>query len=84
MKLETVGGVPVGYLGFQVCRKVDDMNRTKRALLWANTTTNAQAFRDEGDLGLGRNLDAKFSGADNGAGLFTFLTTFLIGEIRCQ
>lgn len=58
------------------------MNSTERAFLRADTATNAQALGDESDLGLGSDLNAKFSGADNGAGLFAFLTAFLKLETR--
>lgn len=67
----------MGDLAFQVGRQVDDVNGTERAFLRADTATNTQALGDESDLGLGSDLNAKFSGADDGAGLFAFLTTFL-------
>ena len=80
MKLEAVGGVAVGDLTLQVGRQVDDMNSAEWAFLRADTATNTEALRDESDLGLGSNLNAKLSGTDDGAGLFTFLTTFLDGK----
>ena len=77
MELEAVGRVAVGDLSFQVGRQVDDVNGTERTFLRANTATDTQALGDESDLGLGSDFDTKFSGTDDGAGLFTFLTTFL-------
>jgi hypothetical protein len=50
MELEGVGRVTVSDFLFQIGRQVDDMNSAKWALLGTDTTTNAQIFRDEGDL----------------------------------
>ena len=47
------------------------------ALLYTDTTTNTQELRDECDLRIGRDFDAQLARADNGAGLFAFLSTFL-------
>ena len=50
MKLEAVGRVAVGDLGLEVGGQVDDVNGSEWALLGTDTTTNAQALGDEGDL----------------------------------
>lgn len=78
VELEAIGRITVGDLSLQVGGQVDDVNRTERALLRADTTTNAQSLGDEGDLGLGGDLDAKFASANHRARLFAFLTTFLL------
>lgn len=65
VQLETIGRVTVGDLGFQIGGQVDDVNRTKRAFFRTDTTTNAQALRDEGDFGLRGDFDAKLSCANN-------------------
>lgn len=77
MQLKAVGGVAVGDLGFQVGGQVDDVNGTERTLLGTDTTTDAKTFRDEGDLGLGGDLDTELAGTDHRARLLTFLATFL-------
>lgn len=76
VKLEAVGGVTVGDLGFQIGGQVDDVNGTERALLRANTTTNAQLLGDEGDLGLGSHFNTHLTRADHGARFLALLTTF--------
>lgn len=77
MKLEAVGGVPVGDRAIQVGRQVDNVDGAKRAFLGTDTTTNAQTFRDEGDLGFGAHFDTELSGTDHRARLLALLTTFL-------
>jgi hypothetical protein len=67
----------VGHLGLEVRRQIDDVNGTEGTFLRADTATNAQAFGDVGNFGLGSDFDAKLAGSDNGAGLLAFLTTFL-------
>lgn len=67
----------MGDLGFQVGGQVDNVDGTERTFLGTDTTTDAKAFRDEGDLGLGSDLDTELAGTDDGARLLTFLATFL-------
>ena len=67
----------MGDLGLKIGRQVDDMDGSKGTFLGADTTTDAQSLRDEGDLGLGGHLDAQLSRANDRTGLFAFLTTFL-------
>jgi hypothetical protein len=77
VQLETVGRVSVGDLSLEVRGQVDNVDGIKRALLGANTASNAQALRDEGNLGGRVYLDAQLACAHDGTGLFAFLTTFL-------
>jgi hypothetical protein len=77
MKLEAVGGVSMGDLGFEIGRQVDDMNCPEGAFLRTNATSNAKSLGDEGDFRLGRNLDTELASSHDGAGLLAFLTTFL-------
>jgi hypothetical protein len=77
VKLETVGGVTVGNLGLQVGRQVDDVNGTEGAFLGTDTATDTEALGDEGNLGLGSDLDTQLTRTDDGARLLTFLATFL-------
>lgn len=51
--------------------------RTRRHVLTAYTAPYAQALRYESDLRLGRDLDAKLAGPDNGARFLAFLAAFL-------
>lgn len=69
-------------LGLEVGGQVDDVDGIKGTLLGADTATNAQALRDEGDFGTGVDLDAQFARADYGTRLFAFLSTFLGGVRR--
>ena len=50
VELETVCGVPVCDLGFKIRRQVDDVDGTERAFLNADTTSNAEPLRYEGNL----------------------------------
>ena len=77
MQLEAIGRVAVGDLGLKVCRQVDDMNGTEGTFLRANTATDTEALRNEGNFGLGCHFDTKLACADHRARLFALLTTFL-------
>lgn len=77
VKLEAVGRVAVGDLGLEVGGQVDDVNGSEWALLGTDTTTNAQALGDEGDLRSGIDFNAKLASADHRARLLALLTTFL-------
>lgn len=56
----------MGDLSLEIGWQVDDGNGIERAFLRADTTTNAKTFRNEGDLGVGRNLDAELARANYG------------------
>ena len=77
MQLEAVGAVAVSHLGFKVGWQVDDVDGIERAFLWADTTSNAEALRDEGNLAVRSDFDAEFAGSHNGTGLFAFLSALL-------
>jgi hypothetical protein len=77
VKLEAVGRITVGDLGFQVCGQVDNVDGTEGTFLRTDTATDTKAFRDESDLGFRRHFDTELSGTDDGARLFTLLATFL-------
>lgn len=64
-------------LGLEVGGQVDDVDGVEGAFLRTDTTSNAQALRDEGDLGVGRHFDTQLARAHNGTGLLAFLSTFL-------
>lgn len=64
-------------LSLKVGRQVDDVNGTKRALLWADTATDTQTLGDVGNFGLGRNLNTELSRPDDGARFLALLTAFL-------
>lgn len=77
VQLEAVGRVSVGDLGLEVGGQVDDVDGVEGAFLGADTATDTQALRDEGDLGLGRDFDAQLARADYGTRLLAFLPAFL-------
>lgn len=77
VQLEAVCRIPMGDLGLEVCGKVDDVNRTEWTFFRTDTTANAQTLGNVGNLGFGSDFDAEFAGSNDGARLFTFLTTFL-------
>ena len=61
MHLEAVGRVSMRDLCFEVRWQIDDVDGSERAFLGAYSTTYAQPFGNEGDLGLWRHLDTKFA-----------------------
>lgn len=83
VELEGVGGISVCDLRLEVGWQVDDVDGAEWALLWADTTSNAQGLGDEGDLGCWVNLDTEASRSDDWAGLLALLTTFLEAISTC-
>jgi hypothetical protein len=77
MQLEAICGIAVGDLSLEVGGQVDDVDGPKGTFLWADTATDAKAFRDESNLGLCVNLNAELACADHRARLFAFLAAFL-------
>lgn len=75
MELEAVGAIAVGDLALQVGGKVDDGDGIERALLGADTASNAERLGNEGQTRLGRYLNAELSAANDRAGLLAFLAT---------
>jgi hypothetical protein len=77
VELEAVGRVAVRDLGLEVRGQIDDVDGVEGAFLRADTTTDTQALRDEGDLGGRVDFDAQLAGAHDGARLLAFLSAFL-------
>jgi hypothetical protein len=77
MELETVGGVSMSDHGLEVGGKIDDHNGFEGTFFRADTATDAEPFRDEGDFGGTVDFDAQFACSDDGARLLALLTTFL-------
>jgi hypothetical protein len=50
MQLETVGRISMGNHGLEVRGQVDDRDGVEWAFLWADTATDAETFRDEGNF----------------------------------
>lgn len=65
------------HLGLEIGGQVDDVDGVEGALLGTDTASDAEPLRDEGNLGLGRDLNAELSGTNDRARFLTFLTTFL-------
>lgn len=86
VKLEAVGAITVGDLALEVGGQVDDGDGVERALLGADTTTNAEGLGDEGEAGIGSNFNAELATANDGARLFAFLSALpgatLFGRAR--
>lgn len=77
MELEAVRRVSMGNLGFEVGRQIDDVDGTERAFFRTDATSNAETFRDEGDLGLRGDFDTETPTANHRAGLLALLPAFL-------
>jgi hypothetical protein len=76
MQLEAVGAISVGDLALKVGGQVDNVDRIKRAALWANTTTDTEGLGDKSQLGVWLDFDTELSATNDGARLFALLTTF--------
>ena len=57
VEFEAIGGIAVGNLALEVRGQVDNGDGAKGATLRADTTTDTQLFRDEGDARLGGHLE---------------------------
>ena len=77
VELEAVGRVAVGNLTLKVGGQVDNGDGAEGALLGADTASDAETLRDEGQAGLRGDFDTELAAADDGAGFLAFLTTFL-------
>lgn len=80
MELEAVGRVSMRDLGLEVGWQVYDGDGTEGAFLRADAAANAEGLGDEGNTRVGSDLDAELAAADDGAGLFAFLTAFLVSS----
>lgn len=65
MELEAIGRVSVGNLGLEVGGQVDDGNGIEGALLGTDTTTDAEALRNEGYFRVWADFNAEFSTAND-------------------
>ncbi len=77
MQLERVGPEAVRGVLVQVARQVDDVNGLEGTLLDADAAADAELLADEGDLGVGRHLDAQLAHAHHRTRLFALLATLL-------
>jgi hypothetical protein len=68
MKLETVGRVSVGDMGFEIGRQIDNVDGSEGAFLWTNTTSNTKVLGYEGDFRCGLDFDTEPSTSHNRAG----------------
>lgn len=82
MELEAVGTIAMGDLVLEVGGQIDNRNGIEGALLWADTAPYAETLGDEGQTGLGSDLDTEFTTANNRAGLLALLTTFARATLR--
>lgn len=64
-------------LFLQVGWQIDDVDRIEGTLLGTDTATNAESFRDEGNLAFWRDLDTELTGLDDRTTLLAFLSAFL-------
>jgi len=53
-------------LGFEIGRQVYDVDGIEWAFLGANTASNTESLRDEGDFGLGGHFDAELASSNDG------------------
>lgn len=67
VKLEAVGAITVGDLALEVGGQVDNRDGVEGALLGADTATNAERFGNEGEAGIGSDLNAELATANDGA-----------------
>ena len=65
VQLERVCRVPVGRLGLEVARQVDDVDGLEGALSHTDAAPDAQLLRDGGDLRRRRNLDTQLACANH-------------------
>jgi homoaconitase/3-isopropylmalate dehydratase large subunit len=61
MKFERIGRVTMCDLSIEIGGQINDVDSGKGTLLYANTTTNTELFRDEGNLGGRLNFDTELT-----------------------
>ena len=76
MQLEAVRAIAMCDLALEVRWQVDDGDGVERALLRADTATDAERLGDEGKFGFGSDLDTELATTDDGTRLLAFLTAF--------
>jgi hypothetical protein len=67
MQLEAVGRVTMGDLGLKVGGQIYDVNSAKGTFLRADTTSDAETLRDEGDFRIRSDFDTQLARAHHGA-----------------
>ena len=67
----------MGDLGLEVGGQVDNVDGVEGAFLGADTASDAEALRDEGDLGGRVDFDTQLARTDDGARFLAFLSAFL-------
>jgi hypothetical protein len=77
MKLEAIGGVSMGDMGFEVCWQIDNVDRSEGTLFGADTASDAKTFRNESYLRFWSDFYAQTSASHNGARFLAFLSAFL-------
>jgi hypothetical protein len=77
MELEAVGRVTMCHLCFKIGRQVDDVYSAEWTFLGADTASDAETFRDEGNFGVRSDFNAKLASANDWARFLAFLATFL-------
>ena len=77
MKLETVRGVSVGDMRLEIRWQIDNVDCAEWAFLGTDTTSNAKALGDEGDLRVRGDLNTELSTSYNWARFLAFLSAFL-------
>lgn len=83
VELEAVGSIAVGDLALQVGGQVDNGDGIERALLWADTTTNAKRLGNKSQAGRRFNFNAELATSNDRTSLFAFLTA-LAGSALLQ
>lgn len=74
MKLEAVGAISVSDLALEVGGQVDNGDGVKRALLGADTTTDAKGLGNEGEAGIRGDFDTELATSNNRARFLAFLS----------
>ena len=75
--LEAIRGVSLGDLCLQIRGQVDDVDRAEWTLFGADTTSNAQSLRYEGDPRFWGDFDAELARSDDRTRFLALLATFL-------
>lgn len=86
VQLEAVCRITVRDLSLEIGGQIDDVDGVKGTFLRANTASDAEALRDEGDLGLWCDFDTELARTDDGTRLLALLPTFLArkSQIPCR
>lgn len=77
MQLEAIRRVTMCNLRLEVGRQINDVDRTKRALLRTDATSYAEGLGYEGYFRFWGDFDTEAATTDNRARFLAFLPTFL-------